>query len=86
MVTSAFKPDFTYFLIMNNSGKFKEISRTSFYCIIYFLKILMLRYPTDGLLECLFLKLRTFSTLDNPKHALKLLLSCRDVFLSYVCL
>ena len=25
---------FTYFLIMNNSGKFKEISSTSFYCII----------------------------------------------------
>ena len=25
---------FTYFSIMNNSGKFKEISSTSFYCII----------------------------------------------------
>ena len=25
---------FTYFLIMNNSGKFKEFSSTSFYCII----------------------------------------------------
>ena len=32
--TPVFKPDFHIFPIMNNSGKFKEISWKSFYCII----------------------------------------------------
>ena len=34
MVTSFLNLIFTYVPIMNNSGKFKEISSTSFYCII----------------------------------------------------
>ena len=29
-----FKPAFSYFPIMNNTGKLKEISSTSFYCVI----------------------------------------------------
>ena len=52
-----FQPDYTYFSVMNNSGKFEKTSSTSFYCIIP---------PQEGT-SC---KLELFET-TNPKRILR---------------
>ena len=68
--TPVFNLIFTYFSVMNNSGKIKEISSTGFYCIIH-LWISFFNWYSHPLVHSIWMAIHPTQTVANQSQLFK---------------